>query len=151
MVVSIKFVKCLVETDDSVGLARLKFCMCLREIGIRHACSLALFGWQEAVMLMAGRMSLETERVRTTQVTRMLEGVRAQLSLRARLPLSLEEELSDSRAALQHEQLTSKRVHNASPLLLPSSAMNANMVELHLFADREPFIEWHTPTIASKT
>ena len=69
----------------------------------------SLHQWRRAVALLDGASAVETERLRTSQVAHVLQGARAQLASRARLPLTVDEDLSAAKAALQQEMLTSKQ------------------------------------------
>ena len=104
-------------------VARLGFCLCLRDVISRRSCAITLHQWRLTVTLLEGVAAVETEKLRTSQVAHMLQGARAQLASRARLPLTVEEDLSAAKAALQQEMLTSKQAHDTlrkywPPLLL---------------------------------
>ena len=82
--------------------------------GSLMSCLVALHRWRRVGTIREAERALHDERVRAAHIARMLEGARAQLAQRVKLPLQLEEELSSSRAALEAELLRAKEAVNAS-------------------------------------
>jgi hypothetical protein len=82
--------------------------------GSLMSCLVAMHRWRQVSTIQEAEHALHDERVRAAHIARMLEGARAQLAQRVRLPLQLEEELSSSRAALEAELLRAKEATNAS-------------------------------------
>jgi len=82
--------------------------------GSLMSCLVAMHRWRQVSTIREAEQALHEERVRAAHIARMLEGARAQLAQRVKLPLQLEEELSSSRAALEAELLRAKEATNAS-------------------------------------
>lgn len=113
---SLKCTQIVNEAEYALSVARLGFCLCLREVGLRRTRAWAFQEWRQMVTFIDVNWAIEKERLRTSQVVQMLEGARKQLTLRSRLPLTVEEELSGAKTALQQELLISKQVFPCSRL-----------------------------------
>lgn len=98
------------RVERALAVARVGFCLCLREVALRRTRALALHAWQRTAAQISSELAFEGERLRAAQIASLLQGARSQLAARVRLPLTIEEDLSAAKAALQREMLLSKQV-----------------------------------------
>ena len=78
------------------------------------ACLHGLHVWRRAAEMLGAAKRAEEERTRSNHVARMLQGARAQLAQRTKLPLKLEEDLTAARTQLEGESARAKEALSAN-------------------------------------